>query len=416
MISVAIIIGSTRPGRKAPSVARWVHDIAARRTDATFEIVDIADYDLPHLDEATPPMMAEYSGSHTIRWAAKIASFDAFVFVTPEYNHSTSGALKNAIDFLFAEWNDKASGFVGYGVNGGTRAVEHLRVIGGELKLADVRTQVALSMSSDFQDGEARPDGRHEKTLSTMLDELVSWGEALKQVRPDRRLPDIARPDVEAVVVNQWTVGSPERQQAIVDAIADQWAHRSRPEALISFTTFTSTDGDGVLTYAQWTSDHAKQEAMNAWRASGVHALEDEVPGIQPSAPVSYELYRSFAPDGAPPRTPGSAIIVVSIKAAGADRAREWIDEVLAALGNDGEPHPGLISAHFHISADGTQILNYAEWVDEQAHRDALETGTTQGIGQADSPQWRNVQNMSGITSAGLRRYNVSIALGGAVR
>jgi NAD(P)H-dependent FMN reductase len=195
MINVAIIIGSTRPGRKAPSVARWVHAVAAKRRDAVFEVVDIADYDLPHLDEANPPMMGRYSRPHSSRWSRKIASFDAYVFVTPEYNHSTSGALKNAVDFLFAEWNDKAAGFVGYGVQGGTRAVEHLRVIGGELKLADVRTQVALSLFSDFADGELRPDARQERTLATMLDEVVSWGEALKSVRASRPQPQgAARP------------------------------------------------------------------------------------------------------------------------------------------------------------------------------------------------------------------------------
>jgi NAD(P)H-dependent FMN reductase len=194
MIDVAIIIGSTRPGRKAPSVARWVHAIAAKRADAVFEVVDIADYDLPHLDEASPAMMGQYSLPHTGEWSRKIAAFDAYVFVTPEYNHSTSGALKNAIDFLFAEWNDKAAGFVGYGVQGGTRAVEHLRAIGAELKLAGVRTQVALSMFSDFADSEAQPDPRHEDTLATMLDELVSWGEALKSLRaPAPRLQTAAR-------------------------------------------------------------------------------------------------------------------------------------------------------------------------------------------------------------------------------
>src|SRR5688572_29613052 len=115
MLKVAIIIGSTRPGRKGEAVSRWVHDIASRRSDATFEVVDIAAFDLPLLDEAIPPSMNRYEKPHTKAWAAKIAAFDAFVFVTPEYNHSTSGALKNAIDFLFREWNDKAAGFVGYG-------------------------------------------------------------------------------------------------------------------------------------------------------------------------------------------------------------------------------------------------------------------------------------------------------------
>ena len=128
MLKIAIITGSTRPGRKSEAVARWVYDIAAKRSDASFEVVDIAAFDLPLLDEAVPPIMNQYAKPHTKAWAAKIATFDAFVFVTPEYNHSTSGALKNAIDFLYREWNDKAAGFVGYGGAGGTRAVEHLRL------------------------------------------------------------------------------------------------------------------------------------------------------------------------------------------------------------------------------------------------------------------------------------------------
>src|SRR5688572_22837788 len=139
MLNVAIIIGSTRPGRKAEDVARWVYGIAAKRSDASFEVVDIASFDLPLLDEAVPPSMGQYAQPHTKAWAAKIATFDAFVFVTPEYNHSTSGALKNAIDYLFREWNDKAAGFVGYGGVGGTRAVEQLRLVMGEIKVAAVR-------------------------------------------------------------------------------------------------------------------------------------------------------------------------------------------------------------------------------------------------------------------------------------
>src|SRR6202165_5725257 len=149
MLKVAIIIGSTRPGRKAEAVAHWVHDIAAKRSDASFEVVDIATFDLPLLDEAFPPSMGQYAQPHTKAWAAKIATFDAFVFVTPEYNHSTSGALKNAIDYLFAEWNNKAAGFVSYGAAGGARAVEHLRLVMGELMVADTRAQVALPLITD---------------------------------------------------------------------------------------------------------------------------------------------------------------------------------------------------------------------------------------------------------------------------
>lgn len=187
MLKVAIIIGSTRPGRRAEAVARWVHDIAARRSDASFEVVDIADFDLPFLDEPLPPMLHQYSKPHTQAWAAKIATFDAFVFVTPEYNHSTSGALKNAIDFLFAEWNDKAAGFVGYGGAGGARAVEQLRLVMGEIKVADVRAQVGLSLYSDFENFTTlKPGPRQEPAVNAMLDDLVAWGRALQPLRAER--------------------------------------------------------------------------------------------------------------------------------------------------------------------------------------------------------------------------------------
>jgi len=104
MLRVAIVTGSTRPGRHNEAVSRWVHGLAAQRRDAEFELVDIADYRLPLLDERMPPSLGRYEHPHTKRWADTIASFDAYVFVTPEYNHSTSGALKNAIDFLYREW------------------------------------------------------------------------------------------------------------------------------------------------------------------------------------------------------------------------------------------------------------------------------------------------------------------------
>ena len=121
---IAIILGSTRPGRNGEAVAKWVYEIAQKRTDAEFELVDIKDFNLPLLDEPMPPIMGQYGKPHTKAWAAKIGSFDGFIFVTPEYNHGIPGALKNAIDFLFREWNDKAAGFVSYGGAGGARSVE----------------------------------------------------------------------------------------------------------------------------------------------------------------------------------------------------------------------------------------------------------------------------------------------------
>ncbi len=184
MIKVGIITGSTRPGRKSIDVAQWVAGLAQKRTDAEFEVVDIKDFDLPLLDEPIPPSMGQYSQPHTLAWAAKIKTFDAYIFVTPEYNHSISGALKNAIDFLYAEWNNKAAGFVSYGTVGGARAVEHLRLVMGELQIADVRAQVALSLFTDFQNFSVfQPAPHHEVTVNTMLDQLIAWGSTLKSLR-----------------------------------------------------------------------------------------------------------------------------------------------------------------------------------------------------------------------------------------
>lgn len=184
MLEVGIIIGSTRPGRKADAVARWVHEIASKRGDATYHLVDIADFDLPLLDEPVPPAMGRYSKAHTLTWAARIHALDAFVFVTPEYNHGIPAALKNAIDFLYAEWNDKAAGFVSYGSAGGTRSVEQLRLVMAELQVADVRAQVSLSIFTDFESHSTfAPAERHEKSVTTMLDQVVAWGGALKPLR-----------------------------------------------------------------------------------------------------------------------------------------------------------------------------------------------------------------------------------------
>jgi NAD(P)H-dependent FMN reductase len=184
MIRVAIIVGSTRPGRKADVVAHWVHDIAKKRSDAEYEVVDIKDFNLPLLDEPLPPMMGTYSQPHTKAWSAKVDSFDAFVFVTPEYNHGIPGALKNAIDFLYREWNHKAAGFVAYGSAMGARAVEHLRQVMGELHVATVRAQVGLSIVTDFQNYTVfTPNSAHEASVRTMLDQVVSWGGALKAMR-----------------------------------------------------------------------------------------------------------------------------------------------------------------------------------------------------------------------------------------
>ncbi len=184
MLRIAVIIGSTRPGRNGEAVAKWVHEIAKKRRDAEFELVDIKDFNLPLLDEPVPPSMGQYSKPPTKVWAAKIGSFDGYVFVTPEYNHGISGALKNAIDFLFREWNDKAAGFVSYGGAGGARAVEQLRLVMGEVHIATVRNQVLLSMFHDFENFSVfKPASHHGKSVNAMFDQVIAWGGALKTLR-----------------------------------------------------------------------------------------------------------------------------------------------------------------------------------------------------------------------------------------
>ncbi len=184
MLNIAIIIGSTRPGRNGEAVANWVLNVAKKRSDANFELVDLLDFNLPLLDESSPASFGQYTKLHTKKWSEKINSFDGFIFVSPEYNHSTSGALKNAIDFLFKEWNNKAAGFVAYGGMMGVRAVEHLRQIMSELQVATVRSQVGFSLFTDFEKFSVfKPAAHHEATTNAMIDQLVAWSGAMQSLR-----------------------------------------------------------------------------------------------------------------------------------------------------------------------------------------------------------------------------------------
>lgn len=184
MIKIGVILGSTRPGRNGEAVAKWVFEHASKRNDASYEYIDLKEFNLPLLDEEIPPSQGKYSKEHTKKWAAVIEKLDGFVFVTPEYNHGTSGALKNAIDFLYKEWNNKAAGFVSYGTVGGARAVENLRLIMGEIQIADVRAQVTFSLATDFENYSVfKPAAYHDKTLNTMFEQLEAWSKAMKTVR-----------------------------------------------------------------------------------------------------------------------------------------------------------------------------------------------------------------------------------------
>jgi NAD(P)H-dependent FMN reductase len=177
-LSIGIILGSTRQGRLSPQVGNWVKEIADKRGDANYEIVDIADFKLPFIGEGTgkePGLIA---------WPEKLASLDGFVFIVQEYNHSITGALKNALDSAPVEWNNKAAGIVSYGSTGGARAAEHLRGILGELQVADVRVHPTLSLFADFENFRTfKPSELHLDNVNAMLDQTISWSGALKPLR-----------------------------------------------------------------------------------------------------------------------------------------------------------------------------------------------------------------------------------------
>lgn len=184
MLKIAIITGSTRPGRLNEQVARWVLEQANKRGDAEYTLLDIQDYNLPLLDEPLPAGYNQYQNEHTKQWSKAVAPFDGFVFITPEYNHAPSAALLNALDYLYVEWVNKAVGFVSYGSAAGVRAVEQLRQVAGELQLADVRAQVQLSLFTEFEQFTTfTPSAIKEKDLGVMLDQLLAWSGALKPLR-----------------------------------------------------------------------------------------------------------------------------------------------------------------------------------------------------------------------------------------
>jgi NAD(P)H-dependent FMN reductase len=186
---IALIVGSTRPGRKGSTVGRWVHDHALQRDDVPgkvdFDLIELEDFDLPLLDEPTIPAAAdgEYEVPQTRAWSDRIVQYDGYVFVTPEYNHGVPAAMKNAVDVLGPEWAHKAVAFVSYGADGGVRAVEHWRNVVANLMMSDVRAQLTLLVFEDWHDGEFRPLDRREGELQTMLDQLVETTESVRALR-----------------------------------------------------------------------------------------------------------------------------------------------------------------------------------------------------------------------------------------
>lgn len=175
-LKIGIILGSTREGRVSPQVGEWVKGIADKRGDADYELVDIKDFNLPFVGTG--------SGEEAKRWTEKVSGLDGYVFITQEYNHSVTGALKNALDSAYAEWNNKAAGIVSYGSTGGARAAEHLRGILAELQVASVRTHPTLSLFTDFENMTTfKPADVHVDNVNAMLDQVKAWSGALKTLR-----------------------------------------------------------------------------------------------------------------------------------------------------------------------------------------------------------------------------------------
>ncbi|MET7363150.1 antibiotic biosynthesis monooxygenase [Streptomyces sp. NPDC005562] len=221
--------------------------------------------------------------------------------------------------------------------------------------------------------------------------------------------PRPARPDAGLTFISTWSTGSPERQRATLDAIATAWGSRPWPhEGLLSYAVYAGADGSTVLHHSQWRDEAAYQEFF-AHSGNGRDArnadIDAAVPGIARLGLNKTRLYRSWTGNregdgdgdgGREGREPGTVVIVqIDFDGPDADRQRAWVDGVVEALDTDPAGHPGLLSAHFHVSTDGRRVVNYAEWESEQAHVDAL-AAAGDGVG-SPTPHWRRVQDFPGV-------------------
>jgi NAD(P)H-dependent FMN reductase len=181
-----IIVGSTRPGRVGPAVADWIADRAREQGGFDVQVTDLAELNLPILDEPNHPRLRQYVHQHTKDWSALVESADAFIFVTPEYNHGMGAALKNAIDYVYTEWHGKAAGIVSYGgISAGTRATQMLKQVLASLKVVPVMEAVNIPFVRTHidEDGRFKPTEAMEASATAMLDEVQRWTEAMRPLR-----------------------------------------------------------------------------------------------------------------------------------------------------------------------------------------------------------------------------------------
>ena len=186
MYSLKIIIASTRPGRKGISVANWFIETVKKYPDFNVEVLDLAEINLPFIDEPNHPRLQQYTKEHTKQWSNTIDSADAFVFIIPEYNYSMPPTLLNAIDFLYKEWNYKPVGLVSYGgISGGTRSAQMSKQVMTAVKLMPLAEGVTLPFFTKNIDDNERFNSNEliDKSVAVMMKELLKWTAALKSIR-----------------------------------------------------------------------------------------------------------------------------------------------------------------------------------------------------------------------------------------
>ncbi len=190
LINIKVIAGSTREGRFSDKAAAWIAEEIKKEKEVNVEILDLRDYDMPFFNESVSPSFKQepYKNEAVARFTKKIAEADAFVIVTPEYNHSTSAVLKNALDWVYQEWNNKPVAFVSYGSVGGARAVEHLRLIAIELQMAPIRNAVHIPGDQYFQALFGKIDikdlfAQQKDKAAAMISQLLWWARTLKNAR-----------------------------------------------------------------------------------------------------------------------------------------------------------------------------------------------------------------------------------------
>jgi hypothetical protein len=222
--------------------------------------------------------------------------------------------------------------------------------------------------------------------------------------------PDLTDPRVGAPFFSTWRVGTPERQRDAVDAIARTWERRPWPTPdLRSYHVYTGHDADTLLHHSQWTGEAAYEAFVKTRRQERVDEIDTAVSGIERLWLGRYRHYRSGVREG-DTRVPG-CIVIVDVEFEGPDpeRQRAWVDAVFEALESEPNPRPGGISAHFHLSTDGTRVLNYAEWESAQDHIDAM-AAPGDGIGSA-TDLWQRVQTWPGLKSSTVSRYEHALGL-----